>query len=145
MLVAAGLLVAGPALAEHATSVRIGTVNQRSANEGDVVTLGAIDVRSVKGTDTSVSIGSTGAASTIAVASINAPLKAEIGSTRVGRWDRGYKASIAQSAYNSGDVVTAGKIRVGKIAGVGSSISISSSGAVSAISVTAINGGGRRR
>jgi len=139
MFVAAGILVAGPAFAE---SVKIGTVKQHSANGGDVITLGIIDVRTVKGTDTSVSIGSTGAASTIAVTSINAPLRAEIGSTRVGR---GYKASIAQSAYNSGNVVTAGKIHVGKIAGVGSSISISSSGAVSAISVTGIKGGGWRR
>lgn len=133
-------------------SISIGDVMQRASNSGRIVNSGpteqasstsgtsssitdvfraaGLSVGKLSGTGTSVTIGATGAASSVSISKID---DASSTGTTLG--------NVTQGASNSGFVLNFGGIFAGSLIGNGSSVSISSTGAVASVSYSNINSG----
>ena len=118
----------------RAPSVDAGAIRQNVSNSGIVVNLGAIttEKNEVKGHGASVSVGASGARSAVGYTSINNNNdKSPSINTK----------NITQNAFNNrgGAVINLGAIGVGNVRGNGASISLSASGASTAVGMTSIN------
>jgi len=120
-----------PAIAQEGHGI---FVDQAVTNSGDV-TIGAASIRvrgGITGIGASASIGATGAASSVAASSIITTTGPVAGSIAF--------KDIRQHTENTGSVTSLdNSIRAGVLSGKGSSVNISATGAVSSVSVSAIN------
>jgi hypothetical protein len=136
--VAAAALLAGMSTASaEPVDITIDNINQTTFNNADIVNYGDIDHfgNSVSGNGASLSISATGAVSSISVSGINAP-ELDLVSIGVGE-------TVSQRTSNFGDITNIhgfdGQIWSGTVSGDGASVSVSATGAASAISVSSIH------
>lgn len=106
---------------------------QRSMNFGAVSNFGGITTGEISGTSASVQIAAVGASANTSMLSIGTRSGQNTGSPNAG-------ASLAdQTVGNSGAIRNVGTIRAGMVSGVGSSISISATGASASASFTVLS------
>lgn len=108
--------------------ITVDDVTQTTASRGQITNRGGtINVGSISGTGAGVSISATGAASQVAVSSIN---DAQVGDVNLGQ--------ISQTSTNYGYVSNTGTITTGNVTGAGASVSVGAVGAASAVSFSAV-------
>jgi threonine dehydrogenase-like Zn-dependent dehydrogenase len=125
---ASGAYAGGP---KDVTNVKMkGDVEQETINKADVKNKGAIIIKKVEGTGASVSIGASGAVSSVSASSItDTP---SLTSVKVA-------GNITQTTKNTGSLVkNKGLVLVKKLDGAGTSASVSALGAASAVSLSSI-------
>ncbi|MEP0942219.1 MAG: hypothetical protein ABJH63_18645 [Rhizobiaceae bacterium] len=106
---------------------------QRSINYGAVSNFGSITTGEISGTAASVQIAAVGASASSSMLSIGTRSGQNTGSPNAG-------ASLAiQTVRNTGAIRNVGTIRAGMVSGVGSSISISATGASASASFTVMS------
>lgn len=115
---------------EGSTTTDISSIDQGSANSGDVVNLGDIEAGSLEGAGTSVSVTAIGSASSVSIAKVDngGSISSETG-------------PVTQDSKNSGEVNNVGVINALSLNGNGAGVSVSATGASSQVSTTRIDGG----
>jgi len=119
-------------IASAVASLNAGNVTQTAQNFGSAVQVfGTISTGEISGTGAGVSIGGTGAVTSVSLSSIQGNVGADLAASF---------GIITQTSLNNAAVVTeASSITAGAVSGPGASVATSATGAVASVSVSRIN------
>ncbi|MEM8970992.1 MAG: hypothetical protein AAGD43_02860 [Pseudomonadota bacterium] len=106
----------------------INDVESYTKNSGGVLNVGAISASNLEGVASSISISATGAATSVAIANITQHPTTNVNIVN----------DISSTTTNKGTVINVGAAHVGDLSGTASSVSISATGASSAVSISNI-------